>query len=251
MIVRVGQPTLYGKLERYVRHFDLLEVRAQSGTLPRIVQLKKWTQAVPRGFVFSVVVPIQPGGLDEASTRDAGASYAVEVAAALRAQWLVLQTPADVMPGRASRERLSALLGRLHGAGPRLAWEPHGPWSAEQARRFAADFDAVLVGDAAESEPAEGPVVYTRLRAFASGGRLRTSAIERAAERLAEYSEALVVLEGRGGARGAGLLRELLAAGDPVEDAALAFDAHGDDDETGEDGDEADGDEDEQEGGAQ
>ncbi|MBN1609886.1 MAG: DUF72 domain-containing protein [Polyangiaceae bacterium] len=252
MIVHVGQPTLYGSLGQYVRHFDLLEVRAQAGRLPHLAQLKRWRKDVPRGFVFSVVVPIQTGGLDEASIGDA--SYGAAVADALRAQWLVLQTSAEVMPGRASRERLSTVVASLRGARRRLAWEHHGPWSAEQAERFAAELGAVLVGDAAESEPADGPVVYTRLRAFASGGRLRTSAIERAAERLAYCHEAVVVLEGRGGAHGARLLRELLA--DCRDEANVATLASGgcraDGDESrGHDEDALDDDADQQEEGAQ
>ena len=253
MIVHVGQPTLYGSLERYVHYFDLLEVRAQTGRLPRIVQLQRWRKAVPRGFVFSVVVPVQAGGLDDAATRDAGAVYAAQVADALQAQWLVLQTPADVTPGRASRERLSSVVAKLRCAGRRLAWESHGPWSAAQAERFAAELGIVLVCDAAESEPAEGSVVYTRLRAFASGGRLRNSAIQRAAERLTQRSEALVVLEGRGGARGAQLLRDLLAgAGDEADEATLSSDARASDDDISreDDEDEPDDDDVEQEEGA-
>jgi hypothetical protein len=237
MIVHVGQPTLHGSLEGYARHFDLLELRAEVGRLPRLTQLKRWRKAVPQSFVFSVVVPIDARGLDAARRPDAGTSYAVEVAQALRAQWLVLSTSADVMPGRASRERLSSIVASLRGVGPALAWEPHGPWSSEQAERFAADVGAVLVIDAAESEPAGGPTVYTRLRALAHGGRLRSSAIERAAERLAGCTEAFVVLEGRGGARGAALLRDLLAAAqdeaNPAEPASGAFAV--DDDEPGND----------------
>jgi uncharacterized protein YecE (DUF72 family) len=248
MIVHVGQPTLYGSLERYVQHFDLLEVRVQAGRLPRIAELKRWRKAAPRGFVFSVLVPIQAGGLDDAAICDAVASYAAEVADALRAPWLVLQTPADVTPGRASRDKLRSVVAKLRRTGRRLAWEFHGPWSAEQAGRFAVELGAVLVGDAAESEPVEGPVVYTRLRAFASGGRLRPSALERAAERLARCREALVVLEGRGGARGAQLLRELLAAaGGEASEAGLASDgfAANDDRSRDDDGDEPDEDADE------
>lgn len=244
MILHVGQPTLYASLERYARHFDLLELRAERGKLPRLAQLKKWRETGPRGFVFSVVLPIQTGGLEDASTRDAGASYAAEVAHAVQAQWIVLRTPVDVTPGRTSRERLSSLVAQLRGPGRRLAWEPRGPWAVAQAEHFATELGAVLVGDAGASEVAAGPVVYTRLRAIGSGDRVKTSAIERAAERLMGRSEALVVLEGRGGGRGATLLRELVTAG--VANRQAGFVVDGPDDEDDEDiGDDEDDEEEE------
>jgi len=168
-----------------------------------------------------VVVPIEQVGSTMPRDATPGASYAAEVADALRAQWLLLQTPADVTPGKsqsrkAERGRRQARVGQAQ-VGLGTPW----PWSADQAERFAAELGAVLVATL-RIRAGRRTRVYTRLRAFASGGRLRASAIERAAERLTQRNEALVVLEGRGGARGAQLLRELLAAGDEANEAAFA-----------------------------
>jgi uncharacterized protein YecE (DUF72 family) len=207
MRLNIGQPVTPGAFARYAQHFDLLELRAEPGRIPRLSRLKQWASQAPRGFVFSVAVGSHAVALSDGELAEAELAFAFAAADALKASWCVMRTPASVTPGRLGRERLRALAERLAATGRSVAWDPAGPWAPEQAERFAADLGVTLVRDAARAELPPAKTAYTRLRAFASGGRLRGSAIVRAAERLVGYEEALVVLEGRGASLAAHSLR--------------------------------------------
>jgi hypothetical protein len=80
----------------------------------------------------------------------------------------------------------------------RIAWEPRGVWSPEDAEAFARELDIVAVRDLAQSDAPDGPVVYTRLLSIGQQSILGQAAIERVAERLADADEAFVIVEGRG-----------------------------------------------------
>lgn len=202
----IGLSALRGKIQPYARRFDLLELRAEPGLLPRRVRLRAWAESVPDGFVFSVRLPTSVARLEPGQDREQGLRYALGSAQALGASWLVLQTPASVTPGGRSRRRLEALLAELRAAGQwRVAWDPHGPWDREQAARYAAEQGLVLVCDAAREAPA-GEVAYARLLSMGLG-RLNLEAAERAAEQLAGCSEAFVVFDGHVGVHLAQSLR--------------------------------------------
>ena len=211
MTLKVGQSGLFGRLEKYVRYFDLLELVAEPGTLPRPTRLRQWADQVPPHFVFSVVLPASVVALQSETPPAEPLDYALGAASALGADWLVLKTPSGVTPDRRKRDRLRVLAERLLSTGRKVAWEPHGPWAREQAEQFAANVGLALAIDAAQQEPPAGDVVYTRLRGIASGGRLRQGAVERAAERLIGRAQSFVILEGRGGAYHAQALRALVA----------------------------------------
>jgi uncharacterized protein YecE (DUF72 family) len=209
MQLHVGQSTLRGEIGRYAERFNLLELRAESGKLPRAARLRKWLAEVPEGFVFSVVLPQRVGELAVTPEAQALLAQALATAEVLRAGWIVVQTPATVTPTKRSRERLAALVEQLPRGERRVAWEPRGVWQDEEAERVSRDLGIHLVRDLSRSPAPPGDVVYSRMRGIGDASRVRVSAVERVAERLAGCSESFVVIEGEGAVRGAALLRQL------------------------------------------
>jgi uncharacterized protein YecE (DUF72 family) len=230
----VGQAALTGKLERYAKVFDFLEVRA-APALPSPGKLRRLRGDAPEGFQFSVVAPPKLVELGT-SEPDGGLVELVRAAAdALAARWVALRTPAAVAPSARSRARLARLVDALRGASGGIAWEPRGVWTDEDAEATAAELGVVLVRDLAEHEPPPGPVVYTRLLALGRNARIGAGIIERVAERIEGAEEAFVVAEGRGAV---GLAKQLRN----IESPEVADDDEGDGDEEDFE-DEAEGDE--------
>jgi len=216
--VHVGRATLEGGIARYARAFDLLEVIGEAGRHPRRPGLLEWRKSVPERFVFSVVVPASVAAFEPRPDRTELVAHAQMVADALEAGWWVVRTPPSVTPSARTAREMEALVGELARPGRRIAWEPRGVWSDEEARRAAERFGVHLVRDLAREERMdELPVVYTRLRALGEGARIGAAAAERVAERLVDATDSYVVVEGAGAARVRKLLRE--AVGEP-EDAA-------------------------------
>jgi uncharacterized protein YecE (DUF72 family) len=195
--VHVGQATLTGKLERYARIFDFLEVRA-APALPSPSRLRRLRSEVPEGFCFSLVVPPKLAELGASELDPALVEATRSAAGALGARWLALRTPASVAPSARSRARLARLVESVRGAAPGIAWEPRGVWTDEDAEAAASELGVVLVRDLAEYEPPPGPVVYTRLLALGRNARIGAGTIERVAERIESAEEAFVIAEGRG-----------------------------------------------------
>lgn len=217
----MGQAALTGKLERYVKVFDFLEVRA-APALPSPSRLKRLRGDAPDGFQFALVAPSK---LVELGTSDLDVALleATRAAAgALGARWVTLRTPAAVAPSARSRTRLARLVEALRGASAGIAWEPRGVWTDEDAEAVAAELGVVLVRDLAEYEPPPGPVVYTRLLALGRNARIGAGIIERVAERIEGVAEAFVVAEGRGAV---GLAKQLRN----IESSDVADDEEGDD----------------------
>src|SRR5829696_6753842 len=94
----VGLPALQGDLGHYQGRFDMLELRPLDTSVPRAGTLRKWRKSVPPGFVFSVVLPRVVGELTPGTSLDEALAASLEVAAAIEARCVVLQTPATVRP---------------------------------------------------------------------------------------------------------------------------------------------------------
>src|SRR5690606_9421127 len=116
------------------------------GALPRPPRLREYRAAAPPGFVFSVLSARELTDLAPGEATDKALSYAEKAVAALDAEWFVLQTGAGLTPSARGRSRLEAVLERASTWGKRLAWEPRGPWAAEQAQEFCAEHGLTLVG---------------------------------------------------------------------------------------------------------
>jgi uncharacterized protein YecE (DUF72 family) len=209
MDLHVGQAALRGDIARYAERFDLLELRADPGKLPRAARLRQWKTEVPASFVFSVVLPRVVALLDAKPESEKALADALTAASALGASWLLLQTPPQATPSSRTRRRLAELVERLRRAERRIAWEPHGLWEDRDAEALADQLGVALVRDVSRSAAPEGDAVYARMRALGDAGRVRSSAIERVADEIAGRREAFVVIEGHGALRAARLLREL------------------------------------------
>src|ERR1700712_3034512 len=146
----VGKNNLEGDIARYASRFNLLEVRADATNLPRGARLADWKKRVPAAFAFSVVLPA-PLGQFESSALELGRT--LELADALSAKWLLLQTPSSVGPSARMRERLSKLFQAVAHADRRIAWESRGVWEDEQIEEFAAEHAVHVVRDVTRAEP--------------------------------------------------------------------------------------------------
>jgi uncharacterized protein YecE (DUF72 family) len=237
----VGQASLTGKLERYAKVFDFLEVRATPAP-PSPSRMRRLRGSAPDGFHFALVAPQKLVELAASDPDPALVESTRAAASALGARWLTLRTPFSVAPSAKARVRLGRLVAALRGAATGLAWEPRGVWTDEDAQATAAELGVVLVRDLAEHEPPPGPVVYTRLLALGRNARIGAGIIERVSERIEGAQEAFVIAEGRGAVGLAKQLRNVET--DALEDDAGELDEEGD----GEDGealeDGADGDDD-------
>jgi len=203
----VGRNNLEGDISRYATRFNLLELRADATNLPRGARLVDWKKRVPADFVFSIVLPRALGQF-ESSTLELGRT--LELAEALSAKWLLLQTPSTVGPSARMRERLAKLFQAVAHVDRRIAWESRGVWEDTQIEEFAGEHSVHVVRDVSRSEPPEGDCVYTRLLALGDGVQVRSSMATHVAEALAEREEAFVVIEGHGAENAAKLLRQEL-----------------------------------------
>jgi uncharacterized protein YecE (DUF72 family) len=227
-------------IARYGKHLDLLEVRLDNGA-PRKRTLETMKSESPAHMVFAVVVPKALATLENEVT-EADVAPVLDTARGLAARWIVLRTPPTARPSARTRARLTRLVELLQVAEVAVAWEPSGLMAEdEEAEAFAASLNVTLARDPGRDDLPEGAVAYCRIQSLGTGGRVRGSAIERAADRLAEFAEAYVVIEGDNALRAAKDLRGLLGVS---KNGASAADLDEDDDEADEDDDEGDEDED-------
>jgi uncharacterized protein YecE (DUF72 family) len=203
----VGRNAHEGDIARYAARFNFLELRADATNLPRGARLSDWKKRVPSDFAFSVVLP-KAVGLLESSTPELGRT--LEIADALSAKWLLLQTPSSVGPSARMRERLSKVFSALAHADRRIAWESRGVWEDAQIEAFAQEHGVHVVRDVSRSEVPPGDCVYTRLLALGDGVQIRANVATHVAEALVECEEAIVVIEGHGAEHAAKLLRQEL-----------------------------------------
>lgn len=231
MILRVGQSPSKLAIARYGKHLDLLEVRLDNGAPRRRTIETMKSEASPQ-LVFAVVVPKLVSSLENDAT-EADVVSTIETARALGARWLVLRTPPTARPGARTRARLTRLVELLRPAEVAIAWEPAGLLAEAEAEQLASSLGVTLARDPARDDLPEGEVAYGRISSLGSGGRLRSSALERAADRLAGFAEAYVVLEADNALRAAKDLRALLGAepNGSVDEDDLDEDEEDDEDE--------------------
>jgi Protein of unknown function DUF72 len=194
----VGETRLPKNFKRYARQFSFLELDCEPGTVPGKARLQSCRAIAPEGFVFSLILPTRLASLETGPELEPEWKAALGAARLLRAQWWVVRTPAEVRPTRRSREGLAAVVARLKENGMRVAWEPRGVWDEKAAGDAADAMGAVLVQDIARETPRPGSVLYSRLLALGRGSRVSLSLADVVAQRMREYEEAFVVVEGQG-----------------------------------------------------
>ena len=204
----IGQSQLRGALPKYAARFNFFELRAEQGRVPRPAILRRWPGEVSPDFVFSVLLSRSVGAFG--SGAESGLEFGLEVANALGAKWLVIQTDPTVGPSQRSRERLKSLFERLQVGNRRVAWEPHGAWQDEEALAWARELGVHLVRDVTRGDPVEEETLYVRVPGLGIAARLSSGALEKAAESLVHAKEAFVVLGGESAARAAQTLRGLV-----------------------------------------
>lgn len=198
-------------IARYGKHLDLLEVRLDNGA-PRKRTLETMKGEAPPHLVFAVLVPKAVSSLDNDAV-EADVQSTLDTARGLGARWIVLRTPPTARPGARTRARLGHLVQLLKAADIAVAWEPSGLLAEAEAEALAESLGVTLARDPARDDLPEGAVAYGRISSLGTGGRVRGSAIERAADRLSGFEEAYVVIEGDNALRAAKDLRALLGAG--------------------------------------
>jgi uncharacterized protein YecE (DUF72 family) len=242
MILRVGQSPSKLSIARYGKHLDLLEVRLDNGA-PRKRTLETMKSEAPPHLAFAVLVPKPLSSLDSDLT-EADVAPTLDTARGLAARWIVLRTPPTARPGTRTRARLTRLVELLKAAEVAIAWEPTGLLAEAEADELAASLGVTLARDPARDDLPPGRVAYGRISSLGAGGRVRGSAIERAADRLAEFAEVYVVIEGDNALRAAKELRGLLGA---VQNGAAGDEELDEDDEELDEDEEEGDDEDEDE----
>jgi uncharacterized protein YecE (DUF72 family) len=232
----VGETRLPKNFKRYARQFSFLELDCEPGTVPGKARLQSCRAMAPEDFVFSLLLPSRLASLETGPELEHEWKAALGSARLLRARWWVVQTPAEVRPTRKSREGLAALVARLKDGGMRVAWEPRGVWDEKAAGDLADGIGAVLVHDIAREVPRPGSVLYSRLLALGRGSRVSLSLADVVAQRVREYEEAFVVVEGQGARE----IQQALGLAQDDQDLLLGSEdegaSDGDDDLDAEDG---------------
>ncbi|HVY27507.1 MAG TPA: hypothetical protein VHB79_13205 [Polyangiaceae bacterium] len=219
MILRVGQSPSALSIAKYGKHLDLMEVRLDNGA-PRKRTLEAMKSESPAQMAFAVLVPKQVSALESDAT-EADVTPTLDTARGLSARFIVVRTPPTARPGARTRARLTRLVELLKAAEIDVVWEPSGLLAEAEAEAVAAELGVTLARDPARDDLPEGEVAYGRISSLGTGGRVRGSAIERAADRLSAFEEAYVVIEGDNALQAAKDLRSLLGADAPGGAATL------------------------------
>lgn len=218
--VQVGLTGFQGDIAKYAQRFDMVELRAEAFAATKPATLRAWRRAVNPAFTFSVVLPRSAGALLDTPEAKGELTRALKAAALLEARCLVLETPAEVRPTKANREKLQAALGRLVQPATQVCWEPRGVWEASEIHATAKAMGVLAVVDATQEPAPQSPAVYTRIRALGQSG-VSTKAVARVAEQLRGRRDAWVIVEDRSSASRVrkelgGALTELAAPAIPL-----------------------------------
>jgi uncharacterized protein YecE (DUF72 family) len=217
---QVGLPSLQGDIAKYEARFDMVELRLDSMAPPKPATLKAWRKAVNPSFTFAVVLPREIGTLEASPKNDRAIQSALKLATILQARCIVLETPADVRPTKANRDKLKNVFAKLALPSIQVCWEPHGVWEPNEILSTAKTLGVLPVLDATRDRLPAGSAVYTRVRALGRTG-VSEKAIAKLAEQLHGRREAWVVIEDRRSAARvkagiSGALSELGGAAPPV-----------------------------------
>ena len=97
-----------------------------------------------------------------------------EIAAALRAKYLVFQCPPSFHPSPENRKNLKTFFEKVKRENLRFVWEPRGSWQAEEIRDLCGELNLIHAVDPFKDEPQSGKVRYFRLHGI-TGYRHRFS----------------------------------------------------------------------------
>ena len=254
MKLYVGQTQFPRRLEHYAKRFNFAEVRAEPARLPKLSELNRARKALPAEFRFAVMLPRACAALELTPEVEKSLAFVEKVMATLGAEWLVLQTQANVFPSDRTRRRLKEWQERLAQPGRKLGWEPLGVWEWEEGERWAKELGFHFITDASRQPMVPAEVRYARIRSLGEAAKLRPYALEVLAENLDACEEGVVALEGEDASRVALALQEMLGDERRAERALLGDDEDDEFDDDGasefEAGEEDEGEDESQEGEA-
>jgi uncharacterized protein YecE (DUF72 family) len=224
MKVYVGQSKVVGPISRYFGRFNFLEIGAEPGRCPRPAVLKQWRADAPKGFEFAVRLGQAVGAFAPDSEKIL--EFGLRAADALKAKWILLQTPATLGPSQRNRDRLKQLFERLLATGRYVAWDPRGVWGEEEVLPLISEVDVHWARDPSRYAMVEEPRAYARIPALGNASRVGLGLAERAGEGLQGFEEVYLVIEGDGAGRAAKIVRDIAQL--PSEDEG--FEIGGEDD---------------------
>jgi len=216
MAIHVGCSGMPVKRQKYVETLDTVELQFEQGVPPKPATARRWAEDAPDGFVHTLVASHllakapdrMPPGLsgevtDYGGMRPTEAALdlfgrSMEASRALDARAMVFVTPASIPPGSRGQDVLRRFFEAVGSPpeGTLFAWEPHGPWEAEEAATLAAELGLVRCVDPLRDTLFEGEVVYARLGPFACMGRaLADDELEDIADALESYDEAFCIFD--------------------------------------------------------
>ncbi len=156
-----------------------VEIRSSFIRLPRLDTARRWRQEAPRGFIFSLqatsgITHPSPGVPGSGFFRRSAAvsecwSRTAEVADALKANFVLFETPASFYP---NADHLRDMYAFFKGVGRGrflFAWQPHGKWEAALVRKICGDLRLIHAVDPLAVKPEAGSVRYFRMSGAGPG----------------------------------------------------------------------------------
>lgn len=125
--------TYSSKLQAYAKLFDTVEINSSFYRLPRISTAEKWRKEADEinpGFEFTVKAFKGVTHLHRFQKKESLDAYEViaDVCSALRAGYVLFQSPAGFIPTEANIDNMRSFFDRIDRKGLTFVWEPRGTW---------------------------------------------------------------------------------------------------------------------------
>ena len=162
-------------LQAYAKLFSLVEVNSTFYKLPKLETAKKWyedAKEMNESFEFTVKCPKLITHEDAFRTDASREAYGAtrEIARALGARVLLLQTPASFKPTKDNLDNLKRFISKIDRRGLTLVWEPRGKeWEDELLMELCKSLDLVHCVDPLRRDPiyfSRKRLAYFRLHGF-------------------------------------------------------------------------------------
>lgn len=179
--------------QMYYRTLPMVEIQKTFFQPPRVKTAQKWRQESSPYFEFTLkawqLITHRPSSptyqrlshpIPEGSRRDAYGSFkptpetfkawkdTLDVARALEAEVVVFQSPSSFGPGPKNMAQMRKFFSTIERDGLKMAWEPHGQWTLEEAGKLCRELDLLHVVDPLQGREKAGSVIYWRLHGIGS-----------------------------------------------------------------------------------
>ncbi len=185
MKLKIGCCGFPQRKKEYFKKFRVVEVQQTFYQPPRVTIVKKWREAAPENFEFTLkawqLITHEPTSptyrklkmkLTPSAKKNCGFfkptdevfrawEETAEAAAALKAKTIVFQCPPSFRSVKANRDNMRKFFKTIKRARFRLVWEPRAPWHEKDIRQLCEELDLVHCAD-----PFSGSVLHGRIRYF-------------------------------------------------------------------------------------